>query len=120
MSDRIEGWVVWALVVGWVLTGLVGTLGVAALLYGDDLWCEHATGDSDFGEASWSWWPVGLECTWSEAEGNLVTDHQEPTWGPTAITVVYVGAGITLARWARDRRRHRTTAPSPEIGSGNA
>jgi hypothetical protein len=93
------------LAVGWVLTGVVGALAVATF-HDDELWCEHETGDSDFGDASWSWWPLGIECTWTEPT-NLVTDHEDSPWGPTVFTALYLTVGAALVSEVRSQRRRR-------------
>ena len=93
---RIAPWVLAILTIGWALVGVVGAAGVALLLWTDDVWCEHETGDSNFGDGSWSWWPLGLECTWTE-ESNGLSDNEDPSWVPTVFTVAYVAAGAALA-----------------------
>lgn len=102
----VRRWTFILLSVGWLLTGLVGALAVSFALFADDLWCEHETGDSDFGDATWSWWPLGIECTWTEPS-NTVTDHEGPPWWPTVFTATYFSAGAGLVQAARKRTGQR-------------
>jgi hypothetical protein len=74
---RLGGCLFWALAVLWVLVGLVVLLGLVFVTSNTDwdAWCKHETGDSDFGDGTWSWLPMGVECRWSQASGNLVDDY---------------------------------------------
>ena len=112
-------WLFLVLAVGWLLTGLVGGLAVSLVLYAGDTGCEHETGDSDFGDASWSWWPLGIQCTWTEPP-NLVSDHEDPSRGATAFTALYLAAGMALAseerRWrGRQGPGSRTTESGAQL-----
>jgi hypothetical protein len=115
-SGPVMRWRFLVLAVAWVVTGMVGALAVSAALYLDDTLCEHETGDSDFGDASWSWWPLGIRCTWTEPS-NLVTDHEDPSWGPTALTALYLATGVGLGSEARHRARRRAEAVAAESGA---
>lgn len=102
---RVGGWVFWLLALGWIFMGLLIALGLAYVMSDPqwDSYCEHESGDSDFGDGTWSWWPLGVECTWSQGSGNLVDDHEEPGWGQTVFTGAYLASGVVMVRWARVR-----------------
>jgi len=84
------------LTLSWGVAGLVAQRGVAYVL-DDDLLCEHEVGGSNYGETSWSWWPLGPACTWTQ-EANRVTDHEDPSWAYTVLTVCCVASGVVVAQ----------------------
>lgn len=49
-----------ALALAWI-----GSVAVEQLLFGGPVGCELSPGSSVFGEAGWSWFPLGRTCTWS-------------------------------------------------------
>jgi hypothetical protein len=79
----------------------LGFLGLAMLavgleaLTGSDLGCEAKAGDSNYGQAGWSWLPLGSECTWTQ-QGNGFDGHEEPGWGLTAYVGVVLVAGVGI------------------------
>lgn len=81
-----------ALLVGAVL------LVLAAWFFSDDLNCEADAGESNYGEAEWSWFPVGTTCRWTE-EVNGFDRFEEPGWAPTVVLagMFLTGLGLALA-----------------------
>lgn len=57
------------LVVAWI-----GSIVVEQVLFGDSIGCELSPGTSVFGDAGWSWFPLGRTCTWL-IDGVTVIDH---------------------------------------------
>jgi hypothetical protein len=60
--------------------------------------CEAKAGDSNYGQSEWSWFPLGLDCTWTR-QSNGFDAHDRAGWGLTAYMagVVALGAGIGYA-----------------------
>lgn len=95
--------------------GAALVLGAALLVLGahsmsSDLKCESDAGDSNYGEAEWTWVPLGTTCRWTE-ERNGFDRVEEIGWGPTAVVavpallgVVLCGTSAHLLSGRRDRR----------------
>jgi len=90
----------------WSLLALawIGSVVAEQLLFGSDVGCELSPGSSVFGDAGWSWIPLGRTCTWS-------VDGATVIHGPS-LTELLIPA--TLAVWLvtllRVRRAPRALA----------
>ena len=75
----------------WSLLALawIGSVAAEQLLFGSDVGCELAPGSSVFGDAGWSWIPLGRTCTW-------VVDGATVVHGPS-LTELLIPA--TLLVW---------------------
>jgi hypothetical protein len=83
--------------------------------------CQQEPGDSNYGEASWTWFPLGLECTYTE-EANGIDEHEPADWGLTVVVAGLAGSGVVIhgARRGVDRQRPppgRERQPPPEGAS---
>jgi hypothetical protein len=81
----------WALfLAGYITLLMIGhTLG--------DLGCEYPAGSSNYGTASWQWWPPGTRCAYS-------AHHVDrPSWASGTAVVVLIG--WPAATWFVARRR---------------
>jgi hypothetical protein len=101
----ILGWAAWMLCV------LAAAAGVLLTTAAGDLNCLHRSriqGDSNYGDVTWSWLPLGPECTWTE-ESNGVDDFQGAAWGPTLFVaaLLVTGGGIGYAHFRLWRTRAR-------------
>jgi hypothetical protein len=67
----------------------VGSVVAEQLLFGNTVGCELSPGGSVFGDAGWSWFPLGRTCTWS-------IDGATVVHGPS-LTELLIPA--TLAVW---------------------
>lgn len=63
----------------------------------DSLHCEDAfvDGGSNYGEAEWSWVPLGTGCRWT-GDRHGVDRVEEPGWGPTVIVGGMFVTGLGL------------------------
>jgi hypothetical protein len=67
----------------------IGSVVAEQVLLGDTVGCELSPGGSVFGEAGWSWFPLGRTCTWL-IDGVPVVDRP-------ALTELLIPA--TLVTW---------------------
>lgn len=95
----------------------VGLLACAAVFvlvawfFSDDLRCPVDGEDSNYGEAEWSWFPIGTTCRWTEAQ-NGFTGSEGPGWLPTLlIAAMVVGAGLAMLRAVGISRSDRSEPP---------
>lgn len=82
------------------------TLIVSAARYlSDDLRCPVDGEESNYGEAQWSWFPIGTTCRWTAAQ-NGFDGVEGPGWMPTLLiaSMVGVGLGLVSASTAAGRR----------------
>lgn len=85
----------------WALILLLGLGFIALSVFLRDLGCEHATGDSRYGDYSWGWFPkFGPRCEWTEARHG-VADVREPSGLGTVWLAVVIGGYIWLLRARR-------------------
>lgn len=95
------------LVLGWTGLLLLG-LGWRAFVAADDLYCEHSTGDSNFGELSWSIVPPGPVCTWTTERNGF-----DERYGPTPVMSIWLLALLViggLVVWVTRRAWSRQTS----------
>ena len=105
-----------ALSVSWFAWLAVGVMGIVFLQLAGSAGCEHETGDSNFGESSWSLVPFGHVCTWT-LEGNGVDDRQ----GPTPVWSLWlVGVASGLPALAVLRRREQDLTSDRDQGGQSA
>jgi hypothetical protein len=68
--------------------------------------CEAKMGDSNYGQADWSWFPLGNDCTWTR-QSNGFDGHRSAGWYLTAYVAVVLVAGVGvvygIVRYARAR-----------------
>lgn len=85
---------------------------LAANYLSDDLRCEVEPDTSTYGEAEWSWLPLGTGCHWTE-ERNGFDRVEDPGWGPTLVVGGMMVTGLLLL-WTPKVRRpgnsHRQSA----------
>jgi hypothetical protein len=114
---------IWAL----ALTAWVGLLAAERVLVSPSD-CPLVEGSSDYGEASWSWYPPGVTCTWDlRPRGvDLVITREPPTarvgialvlllWGATLVAVTLRPGGAGTRGRGR-RRRPATDENAPAAG----
>lgn len=80
----------------WLGMAVLSLAAVALLaLTNGDLPCPAPSdhGDSNFGQAKWSWLPLGNECTFTTAT-NGFDDQDGPGWGLTIFFAGTVAGGI--------------------------
>lgn len=90
---------------GWAIVGALGVVGVVVLVFeargdGPTILCGDDLHDSEFGDGSWSWWPVGLSCKYSSP-----SRREDPGWAPTALAVGWIAVGAELVRFNRRGQR---------------
>lgn len=98
----------------WVALLCFGLAWAGIIELQDDLGCEHAAGESNYGEQSWSVLPPGPVCSWT-AEVNGVDDVRGPTpvmsaWLPTLFMLG------TLVVWRARQDRSGLVATGPPSG----
>jgi len=109
----------WIKVVSWVLWSVV-TLGYAVwLMHGHVFGCEDPAGSSNYGQASWQWWPPGTKCSYDSADLTYlqppvhVSSHVDhPGVGSEigfAVLVVWLAANVQVSRGPR----RSNARPSP-------
>jgi hypothetical protein len=102
-------WVVAAL--GWI-TLIAGEGALMSLTS-----CEYPAGDSIYGEASWSWFPPGVRCTWQlELNGRQVEVVESPSvarLGTAAVLVLWGASTAALGLVVLPRDRPVAAAPPP-------
>jgi hypothetical protein len=104
----IARWV-WCTLWAVAVVGYVASL--AALRWLSDSACPVPGSDSETGTAEWSWWPIGVECTFQ--------DHVSgPGLFATGCLFVLIVTGIALVVASRARRtadyRISTTSARPK------
>ena len=95
----------------WIVWVSIGVLGIAATQELGDLGCEHETGDSNYGELSWSVVPFGPVCTWA-IEANGIDDRDGPSLAGS-IWILGVLAGPAVYIGLRRQQSDRSTATGP-------
>ena len=73
----------------------IGSVITEQALFGDSVGCELSSGTSIFGEAGWSWFPLGRTCTWL-IDGVTVVDH--PSLTELLIPATLLAWLVTLLR----------------------
>jgi hypothetical protein len=76
------------------LVGL-GLVAVALETQSSPLSCEAKAGDSNYGRAEFSWFPLGTECIWTQ-QPNGFDGHEDAGWGLTAYVGVVLTAGLGI------------------------
>lgn len=104
-----------ALVV-YVLTLLTG-MAAAVLVEMAGQFCEWPEGDSNYGAVTWSAFPPGPGCTWTE-ERNGVDARHDPTPGESAAVVIWlvvvtVSGTVAFGELALDTYHQNVRRPSP-------
>jgi hypothetical protein len=105
--------VFWTSLAVWV----VATLGWITLIAGEGALmsltsCEYPAGDSIYGEASWSWFPPGVRCTWQlELNGRQVEVVESPS-------VARLGTAAVLVLWGGEHGRSRARGTAPRSTGG--
>ena len=84
--------------------GVVVLVLAANYLSRDALRCEDALvdGGSNYGEAEWSWVPLGTTCHWTE-ERHGIDRVEEPGWGPTLLVGAMFVTGLGLLGTSKRR-----------------
>ena len=112
------------LTIGWVcLAGLYATY-LAVVVAGSDFACPDPVGDSNYGEAHWSWDYMGNTCTFTHATwlrpGESVTFHSDSAWlgivGLTCVAVTLLLLGLTGFRATRASDRERPGSVGTDRG----
>lgn len=102
----------WRLLGVGLVVGAVLLVLAAKYLSEDSLRCEDAIvdGGSNYGEAEWSWVPLGTACRWTE-ERHGIDRVEEPGWGPTIIVggMFVTGLGLLGRRSGGDPGRTETS-----------
>ena len=81
--------------VAWLGSVLVTAAAVSLTRSAGTLNCEHPQSDSNYGDFSWSWFPLGTRCSWTE-EANGFDEVSSPTWGPSVLVAAQLGAGLAI------------------------
>ncbi len=69
--------------------------------------CELAPGTSVYGDADWSWFPPGVECTYDEDSLGRVARHiDSPSLDRLAIALVLMLWPLTLAAVRAEAKAH--------------
>jgi len=67
---------------------------------------EAFEGESNYGEAEWTWFPVGTTCRWTEVE-NGFDRVEEPGWAPTILIAAMLTTGLGLVLSSSSTRSDR-------------
>lgn len=95
------------------LVAFVGHLAVRQFL--GDLGCEQPSGSSNYGYASWTWWPPGTSCRY-DAEtvpgyGRVTAHTEQPSPLGSAVAVALVVWPVVTVVGAARRLRGRRRTP---------
>lgn len=79
----------------------IGSVVAEQVLLGDSIGCELSPGRSIFGEAGWSWFPLGRTCTWLVGDIAIV---DRPSLTELLIPATLIVWLVTLMRAPVTRR----------------
>ena len=105
---RAVRWLLGLMSAAWLGSVLVTAAAVSLTRSAGTLNCEHPQSDSNYGDFSWSWFPLGTRCSWTE-EANGFDEVSSPTWGPSVLVAAQLGAGLAIGY--ADLRVWRTSTP---------
>lgn len=111
-----RGSVVLVVAIGlWAVT-TVGWLGLIAVerAFKSDMTCDLVEGGSDYGDATWSWFPPGVSCTWDlQPRGVDLVITEDPPAARVGMALVLVLWGASLAGLAMRRRSGTPRGAAP-------
>ena len=86
----------------WVLLAIVYTASIVEQRFSRDLGCEYRAGDSIYGEARWSNWPVGRVCEF-RPPAVAVPETQGPGWETSIVLVMLASSGLLFVAYRLSR-----------------